>query len=217
MPMNKTVELVNEWARFEQRYPEGTLEEFCRRYLIAQREKKEIGINFRGVIPPQIDAYLSKLIGRVCQIIVLYGETALKGVPGIKHMEDFYFLNSVRHLGESRKTDIISYNFSELSSGIDVLNRLQENKLIEERTDPSDKRARLLKATAKGEKVLAKCYEVLMKVSDIVFWDMGQEDKKLCIQLLKGVEIKHAKMVMELRNKELDEIHTMITGVRSKV
>jgi DNA-binding MarR family transcriptional regulator len=214
--MNKTVELVNEWARFEQRYPEGTIEEFCRRYLITQREKKEIGTNFRGVIPPQVDAYLSKLMGRICQILLLYGEVAMKGVSEIGRMEDFYFLNSVTHLGESRKTDIINYNFLELSSGIDVLNRLQKNKLIEERTDPADKRARLIKATTKGEKVLSKCYEVLIKVSDIVFWDMSQEDKKLCIQLLKGVEIKHAKIVMELRNKSLDEIHTLITGVRSK-
>lgn len=214
--MNKTVELVNEWARFEQRYPEGTIEEFCRRYLITQREKKEIGTNFRGVIPPQVDAYLSKLMGRICQILLLYGEVAMKGVLEIGRMEDFYFLNSVTHLGESRKTDIINYNFLELSSGIDVLNRLQKNKLIEERTDPADKRARLIKATTKGEKVLSKCYEVLIKVSDIVFWDMSQEDKKLCIQLLKGVEIKHAKIVMELRSKSLDEIHTLITGVRSK-
>jgi DNA-binding MarR family transcriptional regulator len=214
--MNKTVELVNEWARFEQQYKDGTIEEFCRRYLIAQREKKEIGKNFRGVIPPLVDTYLSKLVGRVCQILVLYSEIPLKAIPEIKQMEDFYFLNSVRHLGESRKTDIIAYNFLELSSGIDVLNRLQKNKLIEERTDPDDKRARLIKATAKGEKILTKCYEGLMKVADVVFWGMDQEDKKLCIQLLKGVEIKHARLVLEMRNKNIDEIHEIVTGVKVK-
>jgi DNA-binding MarR family transcriptional regulator len=214
--MNKTVELVNEWARFEQQYKEATIEEFCRRYLISQREKKEIGKNFRGVIPPQVDAYLSKLIGRVCQILILYSEIPIQSIPEIKQMEDFYFLNSIKHLGESRKTDIISYNFIELSSGIDILNRLQKNKLIEERSDPADKRAKLVKATAKGEKILMKCYEGLIKVSDIVFWGMDQEDKKLCIQLLKGVEIKHAKLVMEARGKSIDEIHEIVTGVKNR-
>jgi DNA-binding MarR family transcriptional regulator len=214
--MNKTVELVNEWARFEQQYKEGTIEEFCRRFLTTQREKKEIGKNFRGVIPPQVDSYLSKLIGRVCQILIRYSEIPLKDIPEIRQMEDFYFLNSIRHLGESRKTDIIAYNFLELSSGIDVLNRLQKNKLIEERTDPADKRAKLIKATAKGEKILTKCYEGMMKVSDVVFWGMDQEDKKLCIQLLKGVEIKHARLVMEARSKSIDEIHEMVTGVKVK-
>lgn len=214
--MNKTVELVNEWARFEQKYKEATIEEFCRHYLISQREKKEIGQNFRGVIPPQVDAYLAKLIGRLYQILETYSLIPLKAIPEIGRMEDFYFLNSVVHLGESRKTEIIAYNFAELSSGIDILNRLQKNKLIEERTDPADKRAKLVKATAKGQKILWKCYEGLIKVSDVVFWDMTQDDKKLCVQLLRGVEIRHAKLVIEIKNKTIDEIHELVTGVKVK-
>jgi hypothetical protein len=52
--MNKAVELVTEWARFEKRYKNATLEEFCRHYLTSQREKRETGENFRGVIPPSV-------------------------------------------------------------------------------------------------------------------------------------------------------------------
>jgi DNA-binding MarR family transcriptional regulator len=146
----------------------------------------------------------------------LYSEIPLRAIPEIKRLEDFYFLNSITHLGESRKTDIITYNFMELTSGIDVLNRLYKNKLIDERTDPLDKRAKLVKATAKGEKLLTKCYEGLMKVSDIMFWDMGQEDKKLCIQLLRNVEIKHSKLVIAVKDKTIDAIHEMVTGVKNK-
>jgi DNA-binding MarR family transcriptional regulator len=214
--MNQTVALVNEWASFEQKYKEATIEEFCRYYLISEREKKGMGQNFRGVIPPQIDTYLSKLIGRIFQIMEIYSGTALKEIPEIKQLADFYFLNSIHHLGESRKTDIIAYNFAELSTGIDLLNRLHKNKLIEERHDTSDKRVRLIKATAKGEKLLLKCYEALSKVSDIVFWDMGQEDKKLCIQLLKNVEIKHSKLVHDMKGLLVDEIHEKVTGVKIK-
>lgn len=214
--MNKTVDLVNEWARFEQQYKEGSIEEFCRHYLISQREKKQIGQNFRGVLPPQVDTYLSKLIGRVFQIMELYSEIPLRQISEIKKLEDFYFLNSITHLGESRKTDIITYNFMELTSGIDVLNRLSKNKLIGERTDPNDRRVKLVKATPKGEKLLAKCYEGLMKVSDIMFWDMGQEDKKLCIQLLRNVEIKHSKLVIAVKDKSIDDIHELVTGVKNK-
>ena len=88
--------------------------------------------------------------------------------------------------------------------------------MTEERIDPTDKRAKLVKATAKGEKLLVKCYEGLMKVSDIMFWDMGQEDKKLCIQLLRHVEIKHSKLVIAVKDKSIDEIHEMVTGVRNR-
>lgn len=216
--MNKTVELVTEWARFEERYKEATLEEFCRHYLTSQREKRELGENFRGVIPPRVDAYLSKLIGRINQIMLLYCGIAMKDIPEIKKMEDFYYLNSVEHLGgESRKTDLIAYNFSELSSGIDILNRLQKSGLIEERTDPEDKRSKLVRTTELGKEVLFRCYKQLLKAGDVTFWGMSEEDKKLCIQLLKHVEIKHSRLAYELRLSTIDEIHERVTGVKNRM
>jgi DNA-binding MarR family transcriptional regulator len=214
MAANKTVELVNAWAQYEQKYNEASIEEFCRHYLISQREKKSMGQNFKGVIPPQVDAYIAKLIGRIYQMQMVYCQAAFRDVPEMRQVEDFYFLNSIKNLGESRKTDIINYNFLELSSGVDVINRLLAGKFIEERTDPKDKRAKLVKATARGEKLLWKCYEVLIKVSDVVFWDMSEDDKKLCIQLLRNVEIKHAKLIPELKGKSIDEIHQQVTGVK---
>lgn len=212
--MNKTVELVMEWGRFEEKFKEGTIEEFCRHYLTTQREKKEIGQNFKGVIPPQVDAYMSKLLGRIVQMLFIYSEIAIRDVDDLNSMEDFYFLNAVEHLKESRKTEIINYNFTELSSGVDIINRLLEKKLIEERIDPSDKRARLVKATTKGKKVLNKCYEKLIRSSEVMFWGLSQEDKKLCIQLLKEVEIKHSTLLPEMKKLSIDEIHEKITGVK---
>lgn len=213
---NKTVEVVLEWATFEQKYPTGTLEEFCRYYLISKREKRNPGKNFKGVVPPHEGAYLSKLIGRIFQILEIYINVALKEVPGVKSLHDFYFLNSIQHLGESSKTSIIDYNFAELSTGIDIINRLLKFKLIQERVDDNDRRSRLIKTTSKGEKILFQCYEYLFKVSDIVFWDMSSDDRKLCIQLLKGVEIKHSSIAQYQKAKSIHEIHENITGVRTR-
>lgn len=212
--MNKTVELVNEWARFEEKFKEGTLEEFCRHYLISQREKKEMGQNFKGVIPPQVDSYLAKLIGIISSFMGVYADAAVKEIPEIKRAEDFYILNTVFNLGEARKTDIIHSHFLELSSGIDLMNRLVKAKLIHERTDPEDKRSRLMRATDKGERVLMKCYEKFSRMAEIIFWGMSVDDKKLCIQLLRGVEIKHSKVIHGLRGKSLNEIHALVTGVK---
>jgi DNA-binding MarR family transcriptional regulator len=214
---NKTVELVLEWAKFEHKYPTGTLDEFCRYYLISQREKRSSGQNFKGVVPPHEGAYLSKLIGRIFQILEIYITVALKEVPEVKGLHDFYFLNSIQHFGESSKTSIIDYNFAELSTGIDIINRLLKLKLIQERVDDKDRRSRLVRTTPKGEKVLFRCYEHLIKASDIVFWEMSSEDRKLCIQLLKGVEIKHSSIAQYQKAKSIHEIHENITGVRTRV
>jgi DNA-binding MarR family transcriptional regulator len=214
--MNRTVELVMAWSQFEEKFKEGTIEEFCRHYLTNQREKKETGQNFRGAIPPQPDAYMSKLLSRIVRMLAIYSEIALREIPEVSRLEDFYFLNSIDYLKEPRKTDIISHNFMELSSGIDILNRLLRLKLIEERPDPADKRARLVTTTAKGKKLLTKCYENLARSSEVMFWDLEQEDKKLCIQLLKGVEIRHSKLVHEMKGLSIDQVHEKITGVKVK-
>ena len=144
----------------------------------------------------------------------IYIGITLKRVDQLNNLQDFYFLNSIHHLGESRKTVIIDYNFAELSSGIDVINRLLKLQYIEERVDPDDKRGRLIKATAQGGTILKKCYGEMIKVSDIVFWEVSHDEKKLCIQLLKGVEIKHSKLVHKMKVKSIAEIHESITGVR---
>ena len=212
--MNKTVELVNEWSRFEEKFKAGTLEEFCRHYLISQREKKEIGQNFKGVIPPQVDSYLAKLMGTISHFMGVYVDAAVKEIPEIKRAEDFYIINTIANLGEARKTDIINSHFLELSSGIDLMNRLVKAKLIQERIDPADKRSRLMSATDKGERVLLKCYEKFSRMAEIIFWGMSIDDKKLCIQLLRGVEIKHSKLVHGMRGKSLNEIHALVTGVK---
>ena len=212
--MNKTVELVNEWSRFEEKFKEGTIEEFCRHYLISQREKKEIGQNFKGVIPPQVDAYLAKLLGIIFRFMDVYIEAVIREIPEIKRADDFYVINTIFNLGEARKTDIIKNHFLELSSGIDLMNRLVKAKLIKERVDPEDKRSRLMSATDKGERVLMKCYEHFSRLAEIIFWGMSTDDKKLCIQLLRGVEIKHSKIVHGMRGKSLNEIHELVTGVK---
>lgn len=50
--MNKTVELVTEWGAFEERHPGADIGDFCRHYLISQREKdRHIPLEGGGIYP----------------------------------------------------------------------------------------------------------------------------------------------------------------------
>src|SRR5690606_12777526 len=123
-------------------------------------------MNFGGMLPPFFNAFLAKLIGRLGKSLESYTRKAVQEIPDLKQPEDFYFLNSITHLGESKKTDIIQYNFTEPATGVDVLKRLLQAGFTEERTDPADKRAKLVKVTDKGRNVLDLCYEKLTMMSD---------------------------------------------------
>lgn len=206
--MNKAAELINEWAEFDEQYPDADIESFCRHYLIKKREEREVnktGEIAEGILPPQIDTLLLKLLARISAAGEVYCRKALSDIPVIT-LEGFQYLGSIFHKGESRKTDIINYNLSELSTGIDTLNRLKNEKLITERTDPSDKRAKLVKHTAKGEEMLFECYRRLHSIGSLLFDELAESDKKLCIQLLKNVEIKHSKLALEVKQSTLDEV-----------
>lgn len=211
--MNKTVQLVNEWAAFESAHPQAEIEEFCRYYLTMQRSKLDLGENFLGKgAPPMPAAYLMKLIGFISRLFEIYVSRALSDVPEIKQAEDFFFLNSIYHCGECRKTEVAQQQLMGISTGIDTLNRLLANELIEERTDPSDKRARLVKATEKGQQILQKCYQRAGVVNDLIFNNLSVDDMKLCIQLLCGVEARHSALAFELRDLTIDEMYERVVG-----
>lgn len=211
--MNKTVQLVNEWAAFESAHPQAEIEEFCRYYLTMQRSKLDLGENFLGKgAPPMPAAYLMKLIGFIARLFEIYVARALSDVPEIKQAEDFFFLNSIYHCGECRKTEVAQQQLMGISTGIDTLNRLLAHELIEERTDPSDKRARLVKATEKGQQILHKCYLRAGVVNDLIFNNLSVDDMKLCIQLLRGVEARHSALAFELRDLPIDEMYERIMG-----
>ncbi len=211
--MNKTVELVNEWASYEAAHPDASLEEFCRYYLTNQRSNRELPPNFGGSgVPPTPGSFLMKLMGYISKVFETYARSALATIPDIKQPEDFYFLNYIKNNDGCRKTDVINNFLMGLSTGIDVLNRLIVNGLIEEQPDPDDKRARLVSTTGKGLAVLESCYRQSQLVSEIVFHEMSEDDIQLVIQLLRGVEAKHSPLIFELRDKPIEEVYRRVVG-----
>jgi DNA-binding MarR family transcriptional regulator len=214
--MNKTVQLVNEWADFDEQYPEADIEEFCRYYLIKKREAKNQHEKPKGPQPPQQENMLLKLLGGISCIGQVYAQELLSDLPKIQP-KDFYYLVNIWHEGDSHKTDIINRQLSELSTGIDILNHLKNMNLIEERVDPTDRRAKLISITDKGEKTLYQCFRRMSKVGAILFDEVAEEDRKLCIQLLKKVVVKHSKLALEVKNKGIDGVFDMDVDINKDI
>lgn len=204
--MNKTVELVNEWAGFEQRHPDADIADFCRHYLISQREKdKKIPLE-GGDIPWHPNGLLLKMMGRINKLNVIFAAKALEGT-GVDQLEEFGMLLTVRRLKNPRKTEIIYANIFELSSGTDMLNRLRKKGFIKEHADKEDGRSKRVSLTSAGEKVIDKCARQMMKCAGMMLADMNEEDVKLCTQLLKNVEIKFAALWQQYKSAPFQEIY----------
>lgn len=212
----KVVELIERWADFEEQFPEASVEDFCRYHLLKTRtqeaERKKITA---GIVPPRTDSLLSRLIGRLAMIFMTYARSGLAETE-LENHEGFGILNALRHMGESRKTEIINYNLIELSTGIDIINRLKKAGLLTEREDPTDKRGRLIKITEEGERILFQCYEKMAAVASIMYGEVPEDDKQLVIQLLQQSEIFHSKLAIQTKGKSIGEIEAIVQEERAK-
>lgn len=205
--MNKTVDLVTKWAKFVEKYPQASIDDFCRHHLITKRENKNINNLFSGTgLPPNNNIILTKLINRINKLNLLYFNLVLPET-GLEHMDDFQFLVIISNLKNPMKTEVINHNFSELSTGLLIIERLKKRKYITEHSNPDDKRSKRLKITEKGQKILDGCYAKLRRIHEMMYYDLSEEDIKLCIQLLQGVEIKFSKLWHTQKGKTFNQIY----------
>ncbi len=204
--MEKTVELVNRWADFATKHPGAELEDFCRYYLTSEREKSNTGTLLGGITPKSSKITLNKLIIFIARIHALYANMAMDGIP-LKQFEEFHFLNSIHVLRTPKKTEVINYTMNELSTGLNILASLREQGYIAEEDDLHDKRSRRVTLTPEGVEVLMVCRKRFSTVSDFLFAEMDEEDSLLCIQLLKNVEIKYAKLWQQHKGQKFDDIY----------
>jgi DNA-binding MarR family transcriptional regulator len=209
--MERTVALVNEWAAFAAKHPNASIEDFCRYYLIHKRERENQGELVAGILPPRQDVLLTKIMDRISKLLILYADSAIEGV-GLKHFEEFYFLNAAFALHEPRKTEVIYATLYELSTGIDIINRLKKRDLLMEVDDPDDKRSKRIRITPAGKRVLFACYEKLTQLNDIFFHEMAEDDILLCIQLLKHIEIKFTALWPQHKGKPFPEVYESVVG-----
>ncbi|WP_426588147.1 MarR family winged helix-turn-helix transcriptional regulator [Mucilaginibacter sp. R-33] len=204
--MKPIVQLVDEWAAFEEVSEQPTVEAFCRYYLQKQRPKpKQAGKKGERIMN---GAYLLKTLGRILSAYSLYFRSAVNHI-GIPPAESFYYLNGLLHLGEVRKSDLINYMFAETTTGMEVINRLIRENKIDERASPDDKRAKLIKITEKGISALDEYYKISGKVVEMTFKGIDDDILTDCYEMLKYCEQRNSAIAIELKNKPFDQMYEL--------
>lgn len=212
---NRTVELVNEWAVFEQAHPNGDISDFCRYYLAKQERRFDRAASVGGVVPPLQDGLMLKIIGRIHKLNAYFANAALKGTA-LQQIEEFGLLLTIRQMGRPTKTDVILANLFEVSSGMDMLRRLQQRGLVRDEVDDTDKRAKRIILTPEGERALEEGLERVGRNAQMMTHGMSPEDKQLCIQLLEELEVVRSRQWIALRGKSFETIYNEITGFGSE-
>ena len=108
--MSSIVELVTAWSRFEEKFPNSSVEDFCTHYLTRQKKKVNKKNRTPDDTPADVRFALTKAMSRISKIWVAHALAALKPV-GINSFDEFIFLLLIEGDQPVRKTDVIYSQF----------------------------------------------------------------------------------------------------------
>jgi DNA-binding MarR family transcriptional regulator len=205
MVINQTVELVRLWGVYEAKHPGASIDDFCRNHLAGEIKKESYGTP-KGELRPDLNGQLVILLRRIGKFHIAYSNKALEGT-GLGQMEEFGILVTIYNQKNPIKSEAIYNNIMELSSGTNMLIRMKKRGLVSEYDDEQDKRVKRLTLTAKGEAVLLKAKDLVLRVARMMVNDLSDEEKQLCIQLLQPVDRRFSGLFQKQKNKAFDEIY----------
>ncbi len=216
----KIQELITLWSVFEQQNSSADIREFGR-WLCSRTDKAsqeaEISseqlseetqehIGFYKSMPPS--RQFLTLTSRSARFIDFYIKKAFEDLE-ISSRQEFQFLITIKEMKKPRKTDVIYFNLVEISTGVEILNRLQRNKMIRDFSDKQDKRIKRIQLTPKGEKLVAAALQKFDSLDQLTH-SFGQDETwKSMIAPLIQFNDYHNEVYHKYRNlpfKELMEL-----------
>jgi len=105
--------------------------------------------------------------------------------------DEFIYLISLVSFGSMAKTALIKLNVHEKSAGIQIVNRLITNGLVEQAAVDSDKRNRMINITSKGTQVLNDSMKKIKMATLNVTEPLSDKEKLELVRLLTKLENFH--------------------------
>lgn len=134
-------------------------------------------------------------------LVHLYRYAKLNAKAAIAHTsfatpDEFIYLISLVSFGSMTKSVLIKLNVHEKSVGMQIVNRLINNGLVDQEALDSDKRNRMIHITPKGTQLLNESMQNIKKASSDVTEPLSYPEKMDLIRLLTKLESFHELKTM---------------------
>ncbi len=134
-----------------------------------------------------------------------YIKKALKNSK-INTVDEFSFLITLMTHESLSKTELITKQVMEKTSGTEIINRLVKLGLLEQFNDEIDKRSVRLKITVLGRLEILKILPQMNTVSQIVTGNLNETEKGMIAYMLRKLEHYHNDIFLNKKEFELTEL-----------
>jgi len=196
---------------------EYSLDEFIG-YLNAKSGSQELGMReISGENKGWFKDEYRNTTSDISILIVLmshYAKWYIKKVLSESHLQtpdEFSFLITLMTYDSLSKSELITKQVMEKTSGTEVIRRLINRGLMVESADENDKRSIRVSITQSGREEILRILPLMSKVTKIVVGNLRAEEINTLSYLLKKLDYFHNYIYLNKRGKSLSEILTVIT------
>jgi len=126
--------------------------------------------------------------------------------------DEFSFLISLMTYDSLNKSELITKQIMEKTSGTEVINRLVKRGMISETADQSDKRSIRVSVSKAGREEILRILPHMSKVTEIVVGNLSSEEINTLSYLLKKLDHFHNDIYLNKRGQPLSDILSGITN-----
>jgi len=158
-------------------------------------------------IPVQGDAgaRATQLLVLMNKYIRYYLRKAFQGSP-LNNPDDFGFLASLIFYGDMQKSELIQRNTGELTSGMEVIRRLEQAGLLRSFPDPNDGRARRLAVTDAGIEAFAAVMPAMQQIGKLALADLSETEQQVLLDLLQRLHSFHQPLFFDTKKLNWEEL-----------
>jgi len=161
----------------------------------------------------QLDNNISRLFVFMSRYAKFYIKKALEGTQ-LQTPEDFTALAILLTHNHLSKSELISHNLQEKTSGTEVIRRLVTSGLVRQWDDTKDKRSKHIAITDKGKELLYQVFVHTNYVGQIITGKLTVAEKftlQYLLQKLENFHLEHYEKKSILKKEDLKNLATEIT------
>ncbi|WP_282778649.1 MarR family winged helix-turn-helix transcriptional regulator [Phaeodactylibacter xiamenensis] len=158
-----------------------------------------------AVLPPNTDGLISMFFGFMANYAAYYARRIFRHLD-LYSMTDWAFLATLEQEEPLTKSVLIQKNILEKSTGTEVLKRLKKQGYIEELSNPEDRRAKLVRLSDKGRKVVAEANARIIPMGEVVTGDLTMAEKQQLLNLLQKLHRFHQPIFEGADERELQAL-----------